>query len=204
MIVVIDYGMGNIGSVLNMLKKLWAKARPSSEPGVIAAAEKLILPGVGAFDNGMQNIKEKGLLEVLNEQVLVKQTPILGICLGVQLFSSRSEEGILPGLGWVEADTIRFRFAAGENNLKIPHMGWNQIKIQRENPLLTGFDDPLRFYFVHSYHLVCRHPEDVLATAHYGIDFTAAVWSGNIMGTQFHPEKSHKFGLKVLSNFARM
>ncbi len=204
MIVVIDYGMGNIGSVLNMLKKVGANAQPSSEPGVIAAADKLILPGVGAFDNGMQNIREKGLIDVLNEKVLVHQTPILGICLGVQLFSRRSEEGTLPGLGWIEGDTIRFRFSSSENNLKIPHMGWNKIKIQRDNALLTGFDDPPRFYFVHSYHLVCHHPEDVLATSHYGIEFTAAVWRGNIMGTQFHPEKSHKFGLKVLNNFARM
>lgn len=203
-IVVIDYGMGNIGSVLNMLKKVGATAQPSSDPAVIKEAEKLILPGVGAFDNGMQNLQDKGLIDILNEKVLAQQTPILGICLGVQLFSRRSEEGTLPGLGWVAADTIRFQFPQNGNNLKIPHMGWNYIEIRRDNALLTGFDDPPRFYFVHSYHVACDHADDVLATSHYGLDFTAAVWRGNIMGTQFHPEKSHKFGLKVLANFAGM
>lgn len=204
MIVVIDYGMGNIGSVLNMLRKVGAQARPSSEPQVIASADKLILPGVGAFDNGIEGLKQRGLIEILNEKVLHQRIPILGICLGVQLFSRRSEEGKLPGLGWLAADTVRFQFPAGSNNLKIPHMGWNEIKIKGDNPLLTGFEDPPRFYFVHSYHVVCQNSKDELATSHYGIDFTAAVWHENIMGTQFHPEKSHKYGLKVMSNFVRM
>lgn len=204
MIVVIDYGMSNIGSVLNMLRKVGAEARSSSDPKVIALADKLILPGVGAFDNGIEGLKQRGLIEILNKKVLHHRTPIFGICLGLQLFSRKSEEGNLPGLGWLEADTIRFQFKGSSNDLKIPHMGWNEITIKRENPLLSGFEDVARFYFVHSYHVVCQHTEDELARSHYGIDFTAAVCHENIMGTQFHPEKSHKFGLKVMSNFVRM
>jgi glutamine amidotransferase len=142
------------------------------------------------------------LVEPLNEKVLRQQTPILGICLGAQLFTRRSEEGTLPGLGWIDAETVRFPVA--NNHFKIPHMGWNEIQVKRDNPLLTDFDDPPRFYFVHSYHIRCNSMDDILATSHYGIEFTAAVWHKNIMGTQFHPEKSHKFGLKVLANYGRM
>lgn len=204
MIVVVDYNMGNMGSVLNMLKKIGAEATISSDPTIIASADKLILPGVGAFDNGMTNLAAMGLIEALNESVRRLRIPILGICLGVQLFSKKSEEGKLPGLGWIEAETVRFQFPGSSNNLKIPHMGWNNITIQQDSPLLAGFEEPPRFYFVHSYHVVCENPTDVLATSHYGIDFTAAIRHENIMGTQFHPEKSHKFGLKVMSNFVRM
>lgn len=204
MIAIIDYGMGNLGSVLNMLKKVGAEAMISSDPVTIASANKLILPGVGAFDNGMKSLAERGLIDVLREKVRHQQTPILGICLGLQLFTQRSEEGTSPGLGWIDAETIRFQFPEGYDNLKIPHMGWNEIQVKRDNPLLTDFDDPPRFYFVHSYHIRCNSMDDILATSHYGIEFTAAVWHKNIMGTQFHPEKSHKFGLKVLANFVRM
>lgn len=204
MITIIDYGMGNLGSIVNMLKKIGAEAQLSSDVSVIAAAEKLILPGVGAFDNGMQNLNKIGLIEVLTDKVLRRQTPILGICLGLQLFTRRSEEGNLPGLGWIDAETIRFQFPPGRNNLKIPHMGWNEIIAKRDNPLLAGFDDLPRFYFVHSYHVVCRNADDVLATSRYGLEFTAAVRHQNIWGTQFHPEKSHKFGLRVMQNFVEM
>ena len=196
--------MGNLGSVMNMLKKIGAKASISSEPDKIAHADKLILPGVGAYDNGMQNLSSRGLVDILNEKVLNEKTPILGICLGAQLLTRKSEEGTLPGLGWIDAETLRFQFPDGSNHLKIPHMGWNEISIQRENSLLCGFEDKPRFYFVHSYYLKCNNVDDVIATSFHGIEFTAAVNKDNIWGTQFHPEKSHAFGMKVMRNFCEL
>jgi imidazole glycerol-phosphate synthase subunit HisH len=203
-IAIVDYGMGNLGSVSNMLKRVGVEAVITSDPEVILGASKLILPGVGSFDNGMANLSERGLKGVLERKVLAEKTPILGICLGMQLFSGRSEEGTLPGLGWIDAETVRFRFPPEQGHLKVPHMGWNNLSPAREHPLLSGFDEPPRFYFVHSFHVRCARREDVLATCHYGFDFTASVWHENILGTQFHPEKSHKFGMRVLSNFAGM
>jgi imidazole glycerol-phosphate synthase subunit HisH len=200
-IVIIDYGMGNLGSVMNMLKKIGACACISADAETIARADKFILPGVGSYDMGMQNLSSRGLVDILNEEVLNRQKPILGICLGAQLLTCRSEEGALPGLGWIEAETVRFSFPDGENQLKIPHMGWNEIAITRDNSLLRGFEEAPRFYFVHSYYLRCNLAADVIAAATHGIEFAAAVNHHNIWGTQFHPEKSHKFGLKVLKNF---
>ncbi|MCG6533284.1 MAG: imidazole glycerol phosphate synthase subunit HisH [Syntrophales bacterium LBB04] len=204
MIVIIDYGMGNLGSVMNMLKKIGAQTSISSEPVKIAHADKLILPGVGAYDNGMQNLSSRGLVDILNDKVLNERTPILGICLGAQLLTRSSEEGTLPGLGWIDAESVRFQFPKGSNNLKIPHMGWNEISIKRENNLLCGFEDKPRFYFVHSYYLKCANSEEVIATSIHGIEFAAAVNKGNIWGTQFHPEKSHQFGLRVIKNFCAL
>jgi glutamine amidotransferase len=204
MIIVIDYGMGNLGSVQNMLKKVGTKSLISSDLEVIRTADKLILPGVGAFDNGMQNLLDRGLVGLLTDRVKVESVPILGICLGAQLLTLRSEEGSLPGLGWIAAETVRFKFPAGNNHFKVPHMGWNEIKVTRENPLLSGFEETPRFYFVHSYHIRCSSEDDVLATSFHGIEFSAAIGHKNIMGTQFHPEKSHKFGLKVLANFSNL
>lgn len=201
MIVVIDYGMGNVGSIVNMGRRAGGKFVLSSDPTVIAQAEKLILPGVGAFDNGMMNLQERGLIPVLNESVLQRKTPILGVCLGVQLFTRRSDEGRLPGLGWIAADTRRFAFPPENRRLKIPHMGWNYVEPTKRAPLLDQLPAQPRFYFVHSYHLVCDNPADVLAWTTYGHRFVSAVHCGNIWGTQFHPEKSHKFGLAVLRNF---
>lgn len=201
---IIDYGMGNLGSVINMLKKVGAEASISAEPDKIARADKLILPGVGAYDNGMQNLSSRGLVDILNKKVLDEKTPILGICLGAQLFTRRSEEGSLPGFGWIDAETLRFQFQDGSNHLKIPHMGWNEIAIKRENYLLCGFEDKPRFYFVHSYYMKCNNSEDVIATSIHGIEFVAAVNKDNIWGTQFHPEKSHKFGMRVIKNFCGM
>lgn len=201
MIIVIDYGMGNLGSIVNMGRKAGGSFTVSGDPAVIAQADKLILPGVGAFDNGMARLRERGLIPVLNHLVLERKVPILGICLGVQLFTRRSEEGVLPGLGWIAGDTIRFQFAAGPAQLKVPHMGWNHIEPARPDPLLRDLPPEPRFYFVHSYHLVCDEPADVLAWTQYGRRFASAVQRGNIWGTQFHPEKSHKFGLALLKNF---
>jgi len=201
MIVVIDYGMGNLGSIQNMLKKIGAKGIISSDISDIQKADKLILPGVGAFDNGMENLEKRGLIPVLNEKVLIHKTPILGICLGMQLLSKKSEEGHLPGLGWIEAETIKFKFNENQTRLKIPHMGWNTIKIKKDNPLFTNMYEETRFYFVHSYHVFCHNKQDVLAETHYGFDFVSSLQKDNIFGVQFHPEKSHKFGQQLLKNF---
>lgn len=204
MIVIVDYGMGNLGSIVNMLKKIGVPAALSADPATIEKADGLILPGVGAFDSGMQNLAQRGLLPVLNTMVLERKVPILGLCLGMQLFTRRSEEGVLPGLGWLDAETVRFRFEGADAQLKVPHMGWNIIEPCREHPLLANLGSEPRFYFVHSYHVVCADSEKVLARAHYGIDLVAMVATGNILGAQFHPEKSHKFGMTLFRNFASL
>ena len=201
MIVVVDYRMGNLGSIANILRKVGAEAVVSADANVIGEATKLILPGVGAFDEGMKNIGTLGLREVLDRRVLRNRVPTLGICLGMQLMARRSEEGESPGLGWIAGDVKRFRFAPEQAKLKVPHMGWNTVKAQKRSPLFDGFAEPPRFYFVHSYYIVCDDAGDVLATASYGGDFTAAVQKGNLMGVQFHPEKSHKFGMALFRNF---
>ena len=201
MITIIDYGLGNLGSMLNMFKKIGAEACIASDPTVVEKADKLILPGVGSFDAGMQRLESRGLIPILERMVLDKKIPILGVCLGMQLLSKRSEEGQLPGLGWLDAETERFQFCGINATLKIPHMGWNQISVKQEHPLFADLQHYNRFYFVHSYHVVCEKAENILATTHYGFDFTSAVIKENIMGVQFHPEKSHKFGMLLLKNF---
>jgi glutamine amidotransferase len=200
MIVIVDYGMGNLASIQNMVKKVGGTARISSDVNEIQSASKLILPGVGAFDTGMTNLKERGLIPTL-ETKAKGGTPVLGICLGMQLLSRRSEEGVLPGLGWIDAETIRFRFSAEQASLRIPHMGWNTVRSTTNAGLFDNLGSEPRFYFVHSYHVVCRDPADVLSTTEYGLLFTSALQNGNIMGVQFHPEKSHKFGMALFKNF---
>ena len=204
MTVIVDYKMGNLGSILNMLKKIGALAKISSNIEDIEKADQLILPGVGTFDNGMTNIKEMGLLPVLNEKVLHQKTPVLGICLGMQLLTDRSEEGKLPGLGWIEGQTVRFQFDPKQTKLKIPHMGWNSVTVMDKDSLFKDLEEDTAFYFVHSYHVVCEHEADVLAQSHHGYNFVAAVQKNNIFGTQFHPEKSHKYGLRLLKNFVEL
>jgi glutamine amidotransferase len=203
-IAIIDYGMGNLGSIRNMLTRLGCDSILTSTVEEIEAADKLILPGVGAFDNAMANLERLGLIPVLNEQVLERRKPLLGICLGMQLLSQSSEEGRLPGLGWIEAHTVRFRFDGPQADLRVPHMGWNSVEPRQPHPLLADMYPETRFYFVHSYHVSCRDEANVLTTTAYGITFHSAVVQGNIVGTQFHPEKSHKFGLKLLANFAEV
>ncbi len=201
MIVVVDYGMGNLGSIHNMLSRLGAASTVTSQKEEIAAADKLILPGVGAFDTAMDNLRSLDLIELLNEKVITKKTKILGICLGMQLMSLRSEEGVSAGLGWVEADTVRLPSRIDGQMLRVPHMGWNTITTVRTGSILDNIDPEPRFYFVHSYHVRCRNESDVLATASHGLPFHAALWHDNIIGTQFHPEKSHRFGLQLFRNF---
>ncbi|MGB0383231.1 MAG: imidazole glycerol phosphate synthase subunit HisH [Ardenticatenaceae bacterium] len=201
MIVIIDYGMGNLGSIANMLKKVGVKGIISSDISVIEQADKLILPGVGAFDNGMKKLAELGMIDLLNAKVIQEKTPVLGLCLGMQLLTRKSEEGNLPGLGWLEGETIRFNFEANEQRLKVPHMGWNYIHVKQQSKLFADMPEESRFYFVHSYHLVGLDQQNVLATTFYGYEFPSIVMKENIMGAQFHPEKSHKFGLRLLKNF---
>jgi len=199
MITIVDYGLGNLGSVKNMLRHIGFQAVITGDPSLIAEAGCLILPGVGAFDNGMRHIKERGLLEILNRKALVERVPVLGLCLGMQLMAEGSEEGSEPGLGWIGGRAVKFAAAGG---LRIPHMGWNSVRIVNDCALSRGFLPEMRFYFVHSYHVVCDDRRDVFLSAEYGGEIVAAVRRGNIMGTQFHPEKSHSFGMIVLRNFA--
>jgi imidazole glycerol-phosphate synthase subunit HisH len=200
MVAIIDYGAGNPGSIMNMLKKIGVESVISPEPEVIAAAERLILPGVGAFDNGMNNLKELGLIDVLNRKVIEEKTPILGICLGMQLFTNRSEEGELPGLGWIDAETTRFSFTEMEK-LAVPHMGWEYAELQKESRLWQDMPEESKFYFVHSYYVRCARNEDVLLRTYYGFPYDSAFERDNIAGVQFHPEKSHKYGIQLLTNF---
>lgn len=201
MIVIVDYGLGNTGSVLNMVHKMGGEARISSSPDEIKEASAIILPGVGAFDNAMQKLDESGLIPILEEMVINRKVPFLGICLGMQLLFERSEEGKLPGLGWIEGEVKRFRFSDEKiMTHKIPHMGWNQIQAIPSSPLFSGLEEGSRFYFVHSYHVVC---DNVYVTAHsnYGYPFICSVNKNNIYAAQFHPEKSHKFGKLFFKNF---
>ena len=201
MIVIIDYGVGNLGSHINIIKRHGYKDPViSSDPAVVADASKLILSGVGSFDKGMSNIEERGLLEVLNRKVLEEKTPFLGICLGMQLLSEGSEEGQKKGLGWIPGRVKKFVQANGK--YKVPHMGWNRVALKNDSPLFESLsEEEARFYFVHSYYLECSNEEDVVAQTWYINDFVSAVQRGNVYGTQFHPEKSHLFGLQLYKNF---
>jgi imidazole glycerol-phosphate synthase subunit HisH len=200
MIVIVDYGMGNLASIRNMLKKVGVQSEITSSPEVIEKASKIILPGVGAFDKAMENIHALDVLPILNRKVLQEKTPVLGICLGMQLLMEKSEEGSKPGLGWIPGDVRRFSFDQSDAKLKIPHMGWNLTQATNQNGIFKDLMNA-RFYFVHAYYVTCAEENNVLATTQYGIRFTSAVQSGNIFGTQFHPEKSHKFGMQLLRNF---
>ena len=202
MIVVVDYGVGNLGSIVNMFKKVGVKAIASSDKIVLGQAEKLILPGIGAFDSGMQKLNEHGLVPLLTELVMEKKIPVLGLCLGLQLMTKGSEEGQLAGLGWFDAVTVRYKFGPDQSQLKVPHMGWNTIEIRRPHPLIEDLESDSRFYFVHSFYVRCNDKNTVLAETDYGGYFHSIVGKDNIMGAQFHPEKSHKYGMRLLKNFA--
>lgn len=199
MITIVNYGMGNLGSVLNMLKKIGTAAQLANTPEELVSASKILLPGVGAFDQAMKRINESGFREVLDRKAMVEKVPVLGICLGMQLLTRGSEEGQLPGLGWVAADTIRFPKQEG---LRVPHMGWNVVTPTTPSTLTQNLPEESRFYFVHSYYVKADKPENSILKCHYGVTFDAAIQRENIFGAQFHPEKSHKFGMQLLENFS--
>lgn len=199
MIAILDYGLGNLGSIANMLKVIGEKSKITNKEDDIKTADGIILPGVGAFDAGMQKLNDSGLTEII-KNVAAHGTPVLGICLGMQLLGRKSEEGTLPGIDLIPFECKKFRFS-DESNLKIPHMGWDIVDIKQSNPLVDNLEGTQRYYFVHSYHAVCDSEENVLMTCDYGYEFAASVVKGNIIGVQFHPEKSHDFGLALLTNF---
>ncbi len=203
MIAIVDYGIGNVGAIANMLKRVGSSGIIASDPAVIAKADKLILPGVGAFDAAMQRINECNLHVVLAEKALGERVPVLGICLGMQLLTESSEEGHLPGLGWIPGKTLAFRGRI-DGALKVPHMGWNLVAPQTPSALTEGLDkigEP-RFYFVHSYFVQCEDRRNSILRTTYGMPYDSAIQRDNIYGVQFHPEKSHRFGMKLLENFA--
>lgn len=199
MITIINYGLGNLGSIRNMLKKIGYDSVIINNPDELKVATKIILPGVGSFDTGMKNLLERGWIETLNQKVLEEKVPVLGICLGMQLMCRGSEEGKLKGLNWIEADVRKFHFE--ERALKVPHMGWNFCEPVKKSKLLQDNLSERRYYFVHSYYVNNYDHNDVMLETVYGFKFTSAFERNNIIGMQFHPEKSHKFGLIILKNF---
>jgi glutamine amidotransferase len=201
MLVIVNYGIGNVGSIKNMLKKIGAEARISSEHADIMAADRLVLSGVGSFDSAMEHFAGSGLQEALREKVLGQGTPLLGICLGMQLLTRRSEEGRLAGLGFVPGETVLLTPQNPGEPLRVPHMGWNTLSLKRESPLFDGLGDGTRFYFAHSYHVVLDDPSDALAATFHGREFVSVFRRNNITGVQFHPEKSHRFGIRLFRNF---
>jgi imidazole glycerol-phosphate synthase subunit HisH len=200
MIGIVNYGLGNLGSIQNMLKRVGCDSFITDKPEEIARATKIILPGVGAFDTGMQHLVDNGWIEPLNKKVLQDKVPTLGICLGMQLMTRSSEEGKLPGLGWIAGDVIRFT----NPQIKVPHMGWNIVKPVKPFSVLDSQRDELKFYFVHSYYVKIDSEENLLGTTMYGTTFASAFVKDNIVGVQFHPEKSHKFGMDLLTNFSKL
>jgi len=201
MIAILDYEIGNLKSIYNMFKKVGVESIITSDIETIKKADKYLLPGVGSFDHGINSLKKAAFFETLEKEVLENKKPILGICLGMQLLSNSSEEGKEKGLGWIDAQTIKFDLE--DKSLSIPHMGWNKTNPINTNDLFKNLDEN-RFYFVHSYHVLCNDDDNTLATASYGKTFTCSIHKDNIYGVQFHPEKSHKFGMQLLKNFGEM
>lgn len=200
MIAIVNYGVGNLASIERMMLKAGGNAKITSDPGEIRDAEKIVLPGVGHFEHAMKMLNASGLRDTLSLLVLELKRPVLGICLGAQIMGSRSEEASTPGLGWLAMTCHRFEETG---RLRVPHMGWNEIVPQKANPLTDVLRPQSRFYFVHAYYMRCLHPEDVLAQSTYGIKFASAVQRENMVGVQFHPEKSLRYGLALFEAFAR-
>lgn len=200
MITIVDYGMGNIRSVQKIFQRLNIQVQITSNHTEILNSSKLLLPGVGHFANGMKKLEETGFKEILDQLVLIKKVPIMGICLGMQLMTKNSAEGNVEGLGWVDAQTSRFNFE--NQNLKIPHMGWNQVDVKKNTAMSNNIIADDLFYFVHSYFVSCNQKEDVLFQSDYGHSFVSGFEKDNIVGVQFHPEKSHRSGMRLIQNFS--
>ena len=201
MIAIVDYGLGNVKAFANAFERMRQPFSIAQSRGDLAQARKILLPGVGAFDFTMQMLEASGMREQLDEMVIGRKVPVLGVCVGLQMMARSSEEGVRPGLGWIDGEVRKFQPAA---DVRIPHMGWNTVSPVRDHGLLEGLDDTSRFYFLHSYYFACDRGDDVLATTDYDGTFACAVTHENIHGVQFHPEKSHQWGSRLLENFARL
>ena len=203
MIVIIDYGLGNINAIYTVYKNLNIPVKIASNPSDLKNSEKLILPGVGAFDYAMEKLDKSGMRDTLNDLILNGEKNILGICVGMQMLTKSSEEGVLPGLGWLDAEVKKFNQNI-DYKLSIPHMGWNNITPKKENPLLAGFSNSSYFYFLHSYYFEANDDTNIVSTTKYGNDFVSTINNKNIYGVQFHPEKSHQSGIQLLKNFSEL
>ena len=202
MIAVINYGLGNVRAFVNVYERLHLSVVVAQTPNDLKAASKLILPGVGAFDHAMGKLNNSGMRDAIEKLVLDRQLPILGVCVGMQMLARSSDEGKLPGLGWIDGKVRKFDTRGLNGKVQLPHMGWNTIHPNKENGLLGGFDKASRFYFLHSYYFECHDERDSIATTEYGIKFSSAVNNRKIYGVQFHPEKSHDWGIQLLKKFA--
>lgn len=204
MITIIDYGVGNIFAFQNVYKRLDIPTKIARTSSELEDAQKLILPGVGAFDYAMEQLNNSSMREKIDELVLIKKIPVIGICVGMQMMGNKSDEGTAEGLKWIDADILKFDEKLIYQRTKLPHMGWNDVKSFKNNPLFIGLEEDAIFYFLHSYYFKCNNPENSIAISDYGIQFTSAINADNIFGIQFHPEKSHHYGEKLLHNFAKL
>ena len=204
MIRIVDYGVGNIQAFVTMFKRLGLPAERAHTPADLTDATRLILPGVGAFDHAMQMLNQSGMRDALDAMVLGRQVPVLGVCVGMQMLASGSEEGVLPGLNWIPGRVRALANTPEAAELPMPHMGWNDLQVKPSAKLFTGFEPQPRFYFLHSYYFACDDMAQVAATATYGLQFDCVVSRGHIHGVQCHPEKSHHFGAQLLKNFAEL
>ena len=204
MITLIDYGVGNIFAFQNVYKRLNIPTRIAKNSADLDNAQKLILPGVGAFDYAIEQLIASGMRSKLDDLVLEQKVPVIGICVGMQMMGNRSDEGSLDGLKWIDADILKFDEKVIKHRTKLPHMGWNDVTPIKANPLFEGLDKDSIFYFLHSYYFKCNNQDDSIACSDYGISFSSVVNSNNVYGIQFHPEKSHQYGEKLLYNFAKL
>ncbi|MGX5173690.1 imidazole glycerol phosphate synthase subunit HisH [Aliikangiella sp. IMCC44653] len=204
MIKIVDYGLGNITAFENVFRRLHIPVEIAQTVDALKGASKLILPGVGAFDHAIKRLEDSGMKDTLEELVLVDRIPVLGICVGMQMLADSSEEGNLKGLGWVPGKVKAFASLGLSESIAVPHMGWNDVSPINNNPLFAGMENEADFYFLHSYYFDCKNDSNSIASAHYGVEFSCAVSNENVYGVQFHPEKSHHCGVKLLSNFAEI